>query len=116
MAISFHGGPAEGTKLAFSRFPLYLRVVVDANDKVDVLDQLADTPRDNETIHAYRMLLRAKNMGIACGRGGCKPIIDGAYRYVEAQPEDATMRDSAMWAAWCRAEHDREKKDGRDDA
>ena len=116
MAISFHGGPAEGTKLAFSRFPLYLRVVVDDKGNVDVLDQLSDTPRDNETIHAYRMLLRAKNMGIACGRGGCKPIIDGAYRYIEVQPDDATMMDHARWAEWCHAEHNREKEEVSDDA
>jgi len=102
--------------MAFSRFPLYLRVVVDDKGNVDVLDQLSDTPRDNETIHAYRMLLRAKNMGIACGRGGCKPIIDGAYRYIEVQPDDATMMDHARWAEWCHAEHNREKEEVSDDA
>lgn len=80
--VHFLDGPPEivAASLTLQRTPEYLRVVVAPDGKVDALDQLDDTPREGETIYAYRRLGTAPSgEAFVCGRGqgasGCYQIV-----------------------------------------
>lgn len=105
---TFINGPAHGVQLQFSRTPLLLRVVLNAQGQWDVLDKIEDTPAADETIYVYR--LRGVPMrGFWDGRdkagkrtGGMFSIAE--YHYVEDQPTDAEVRDTLAWQNWTRAQ------------
>lgn len=100
----FQDGPAQGHHLLLKRAPLYLRVVSGSGDW-DALDQLADTPDDQETIYAYERVGKAGNCHLRYGgrdRHLSGFYVMASYRLVSEQPSDAEMRDTAAWRAWCR--------------
>lgn len=101
---TFIGGPAHGVTLTFKRHPPFLRVVCDRAGKFDVLDQLADTPGADETIHAYILAEKPKAMGMIDSKDYSGPFGRASYRFIEEQPDDAAMRDTQRWRDWCRAE------------
>lgn len=102
---SFDNGPAKGQRLMLKRAPLFLRVV-EAGGKFDALDQLADEPEAGERLFAYR---RVGEVGMCHihrkGGGGWFTIAN--YALVAQQPDDATMRDTTAWRAWCHQEGSR---------
>ncbi len=98
---TFQDGPAAGTTLMLKRAVRFLRVVVDAKNKVDALDQLYDQPAAGEKIFAYEITANPTMCHLNCGggRGGFYPIAN--YRLVPQQPDDATLRDTFSWGEWC---------------
>ena len=108
----FTDGPAAKQMLMLKRSPLYLRVVQNAKGKFDGLDQLTDEPGPDEQVCAYR-LVSVDGWAMVDWtengkrRGGCFP--SATYAVVAEQPDDATMRDTAKWRAWCYAEQAKAK-------
>ena len=92
---TFQDGPAKGMTLMLKRTPVYLRVVCSLG-KVDTLDQLKDTPRDDESVHAYRM--NGEVRGSCSTTAGRFNIAD--YSLCDPQPSDATMRILSAWQDW----------------
>ena len=99
-------GPAEG-RYAVRRAPIFLRAVVSASGKADILDLLDDHPRPDERVHVYRAVpgtttmlpdsvfvcVRTKDgYGQAAGAAGeyhLLPDVDGE-----------TVRETAAWREW----------------
>ena len=105
----FIDGPAAGQTLTLRRAPILLRVTFDGKDGLfgeadgqwDALNELDDAAHPGERLYAY--ILRAPPTMIhVCRRpGGCGFYAIAEYVYLPDQPDDATMRDNAKWAAWC---------------
>ena len=102
----FLDGPAEGATLFMKRAPLYLRAVRDPDGKWDALDRLDDAPAAGEEIAVYRRAGATTTMHIRGGRrsGGCGFFKGGEYRLVEPAPQDADVRGTAAWRAWCQVQ------------
>lgn len=106
MHTTFEDGPARGARLSLGRSPILLRVVIDRTGTVDALDQVDDTPRPGEAIHVYVL---AEKPGVCHidyrdtqGRRRGEWRSTGTYHLAPIQPEDAVLRDTARWQAWCR--------------
>lgn len=111
----FTNGPAAGKVLELLRMPmpLFLRVTKAQDGTIDALDQLDDTPRDDEELFLYR---KARDDGTVHvdgrdkkGKRFGKWYNCCTYTLHETQPDQATMRDGALWPAWCKAEFARLK-------
>lgn len=96
-------GPAVGQTLMLKRAPLYLRVVQRPTGEWDALDQLHDTPADDERIVAYVMVGESTFCHINRGRLGSGFFRGGRYCVVADQPTDEQMRSTNQWRAWCSA-------------
>lgn len=104
--ITFLDGPAKGTTLDLKRAPKYLRVAIDAKGEVDALDQLDDTPRDDETLHAYRMVGQPTRYHVCRSPRKLSGWHNQAeYEMVDEQPQDEVLRDTQRWQQWA-AWHD----------
>jgi hypothetical protein len=77
---------------------------VEENGQWDALDQLEDTPRPDETLHAYEISGEPGRCHILKRGGGSGWYGSANYRWVAEQPDDATMRDAEKWRAWCEAQ------------
>jgi hypothetical protein len=111
MGSKFIDGPAAGTTLELQRAPHFLRVVIDNEGGVDALDQISDTPMDNESIYVYRMSANL-GRGIACSRGkngGCRSFLMCEYKVHANQPSDDVLRDNDKWSEFAHAEYDKEQ-------
>ncbi len=99
----FYQGPADGQTLMLARAPRFLRVVVGPNNKIDALDQLTDTPEENEETHVYEIQTEPIRAHINCGRGksGWYEIAD--YACFPEQPADHEVRTTDAWEAWVKA-------------
>lgn len=53
--VTFLDGPGKGQGLNLKRAPLFLRLVVKPDGRIDALDQLEDRPADEERLYAYRL-------------------------------------------------------------
>jgi len=100
---TFIDGPAAGQPLMLRRAARFIRVV-ESDGKWDALDQPEDTPKPDEKIYAYEVRGEVGSCHIQMrgkykGGGGFYPI--ASYGFVEKQPDDATMRDTAKWRQWC---------------
>lgn len=107
---TFLDGPAKGQHLMLKRKVRFLRVVEGiggVGGKWDALDMPDDVPAQSEKLYAYE----AVGNGGMChinrggGRGGFYSMQD--YKFIEDQPDDATMRDNAKWVAWVEARAER---------
>lgn len=113
--VRFLDGPAKAIVLELRRSPVYLRVTrksVAGRFVWDALDQLGDTPEENETLFAYR---RVADSGWAHAfmsdrRDGGGFIRRSTYCVCDPQPDQDTMRDTQRWRAWCYAEQSRDLK------
>ena len=96
----FEDGPAAGQVLSLTRAPIFLRVVLAPDGKVDALDLLEDTPAQDEKLFAYQRVGEAGMMHVrrSGGRGGWYTVAD--YRLVKDQPAESDMRSNAAWAKW----------------
>lgn len=97
---NFLDGPTKGQYLILKRAPVFLRVTEETG-KFDALDQPEDTPKSSEKLHAYRMVGTPGMCYINRGRNGSGMFTVATYQLVETQPDDKTMRDAALWRAWC---------------
>jgi hypothetical protein len=88
--------------------------VVGKDGKWDALDQLDDTPAEDETIYVYRNTVDHGTVHYSCrdknGRRFCRWEQVAYYRLHESQPDDATARDNSRWAEWAKAEYERMKE------
>ncbi len=96
---TFIDGPAKGKYLSLKVARTYLRVT-ESKGVWDALDLPTDEPRPDEKLYLYRL---HENLGMCRinrggGRGGFYPI--ASYRFVEPQPDDATMRSTIRWQTW----------------
>lgn len=108
-------GPAAGVTMSLRTCPRWLRLASRPADsrpteggvltydqaagiqiRVDALDQAADTPAEDETVHVYRLV--AGSWGCVYVRPGGR-FEHGDYRHVETRP-DEQLRDRADWVAW----------------
>lgn len=96
----FQKGPADGQKLLLKRAAKFLRVTEEAG-KWDALDQLEDTPRPAEKLHAYQIIGTPGSCHINMGRGRGGFYIVATYQFCEQQPTDEQMRDNKLWREWC---------------
>lgn len=97
---NFLDGPAKGHHLMLTRAPHFLRVTEDAGI-FDALNQPEDTPKVSEKLYAYVMVGTPGMCHINRGRNGSGMFTVATYQSVETQPDDKTMRDAALWRAWC---------------
>jgi hypothetical protein len=98
---SFLSGPAEGKVLMLRRSPIFLRVVINADGKVDALDRLEDQPTANEQIHVYKLEGKVGTCHINRRGGGGGFFSVATYRYLPQQPQDSDVREIHNWQAWC---------------
>lgn len=104
---TFTDGPAEGKTLTLGRSPLFLRVVIAPGNKIDALDQLADTPAPEEEIQVYRCLtanpttMHIDGRDPTTGKRFGRWLSCAEYRLHHSQPDEETARDTDRWRAWC---------------
>lgn len=98
---TFEDGPAKGQCLLLERAPVFLRVVHVRMVHWDALDKTDDRPRDDETIHVYRIASEVGMCHINRRGGGGGFYTCARYRYVESQPSDEQVRDTSKWREWC---------------
>lgn len=110
-------GPAKGVRRNCQRSPRYLRMM-EADETAerptwDVLDQIDDVPRPDETIHVYEWVRYVDGGivhldGVRDGKrfgewyGEYRSLAANHYRHVPL--DDATrerLRDNAEWREWC---------------
>ena len=100
--IKFLDGPAAGQTLLLRRAPRLLRVVRGPSGKFDALDQLDDTPADDETVTVY--VLGPGTPGVVhlnMGRLGGGWYVIAEYRLHPSQPADWQARETSAWQDWC---------------
>lgn len=109
--ITLRGGPLagrHGLQLRRRPLPIYLRFVKDPHDTVDALDQLDDKPSADELIYVYRKVSDDGCMHVNSrdkkGRHNGGFFQMATYKFVEPQPSDDTLRQTASWRAWVEAE------------
>ncbi len=108
----FHQGPADGKLLSIARAPRFLRVVVGPNNKVDALDQVDDTPTDQEEIHVYEIQTQPVQAFVdgkdpVTGRRFGRRVEIADYAYFPQQPQDHEVRTTDAWHKWVRATAER---------
>ena len=96
--IRLRGGPAEGA-YGVQRAPIYLRAVVGADGKKDVLNALEDEPREGETISVYRRIGEAGWARVRMARVGCVTYATGEYEWIPDVDGEA-LRETSGWRAW----------------
>ena len=108
--IEFIDGPAARCKgLCIRRAPRYLRVThregrggTTATGEWDALDHPSDDPEPNETLYAYELMEHLGMVHLRMARPRSSGFfVRARYRFVEPQPDDATMRSTRAWLEWC---------------
>lgn len=105
MPALFDGGAAAGKELALDRMPLYLRIVVAADGKVDALDQLDDQAAEGETVHVY---LRTQHYHV-CGRDRVRDSGWVAFYAPLPHVDGEALRDNDAWREWAQAQPETRK-------
>lgn len=99
-------GPAGPRDLWNERATRFLRVVVNAEGKVDCLDQEWDEPTSTETIHVYRLVEGSYHgrsfVTLAARPRRCINVATGDYQYMP-EVDGESVRDNAAWRAWVSA-------------
>lgn len=94
------------------RAPEFLRAVVNAKGKVDVLDLLTDAPRPGERVFVYQAVPGTTSMrpddSYVCiddGKGGYKQAADanGDYRHLP-KVDGESVRTAPAWRTWVMAQ------------
>jgi hypothetical protein len=96
--LTLKDGPCEGTYMC-KRAPLYLRAVINADGKTDVLDLIEDTPQLDEKIYIYEREgdVGSVHLNYGGGRGGFYAF--ATYHHLpDVIGENA--RDNKTWQKW----------------
>lgn len=97
-----------GPELWLRRAPTFLRFVRHGEDwsTLDALDQFNDEPKPAETIIVARAVERGVIHidGVLNGRKGGHWVGHVRYDFIEPQPPEDVLRDTAKWREWCLAE------------
>lgn len=103
---AFLDGPARDMKLSLHRAPKYIRVTQDKSGKIDALDLLEDTPRDDERIYVYRATTGISVIfvdGWHKGKRWGDRYEDRDYRLLPlVNGED--FRDNTTWQEWANSD------------
>ena len=101
--ITFTGGPAEGKQLRFVRCPLMLRVVVNnRTGEVDALNEVADVPKNEESIVVYRCDRFEGTCHVSCRpRSQSYWSSIAHYTLLPKQPAEMLIRFRLDWERWC---------------
>lgn len=104
---NFQDGPAQKIILKLKRAPMYLRVVVSPAGTIDALDQIQDTPLEEEQVHAYVRIGAAGSYHVDStdprGRRVGAWYTVATYKLCVDQPGEHTLRHNDAWQAWCLA-------------
>ena len=103
--MRFLDGPACGEVIDLQRAPHFLRVVIDADGKVDALDQLHDSPKPDEAIHVYLRQGKPHMVHMLCSprsKSGWHLMAD--YKLYHHQPSDIESREENAWREWAARE------------
>ena len=95
-------GPCQGD-IMVKRAPVFLRAVLGPRGKIDVLDQLDDTPAADEKVFVYRREGDSNQMHIyARGKGG--KALTGWWPFANYKHlpdvDGEQLRDNAKWQAY----------------
>lgn len=104
--VTFDDGPAAGARLSLQRSPLLLRIVQNAKDQIDALDQLDDVPESDERIAVYLLVRNDGNAFIdgrdpKTGKRFGRREAMASYELYDPQPTDEQARDPKKWHDWC---------------
>lgn len=91
-------GPCKDTFMVKAA-PLYLRAVITARGKKDVLDQVHDEPEPTESIHVYKREGAASTIHIKGTKGVTGFWAMAQYKHLP-DVDGSTMRDSGNWRLW----------------
>jgi hypothetical protein len=85
------------------RTPLWLRVVIDGNGKVDALNEVKDEPREGETVYVYALsaYLGATHIRAKKG-GGFYPNVE--YKLAYEGETGPALYARKGWEAWCESQ------------
>ena len=101
--LTLRDGPAKGTYMV-KRAPIWLRAVVDADGKADVLDQLTDTPSASESVYVYQIVGEVGHVHLSmANRKQSGFYVVASYEYLP-DVDGETLRQNAEWRAWCAIE------------
>lgn len=103
----FLDGPAISKTLDCARAPTFIRVVVAASGKIDVLDLMDDTPRSDEMVHVYEQVPGTHHGPMfVCvrGRGGGSGRFESADYVYRPDIDGEQLRDNGSWRAWAQAQ------------
>ncbi len=100
----FLNGPMKRAHLRLKRAPIYLRGT-ESNGKFDALDQVGDSPRDDEKVFAYKMLGKPSwcHVNASIGQGGI--FMCAEYELIVPQPTEEIMRKNSAWRNWVEENH-----------
>ncbi len=96
--VNFKDGPCMGI-LMLKRAPKYLRAVINTKGELDALDQLEDTPNENEVVYVYKREGETGSVHI-CGRkniSGWYAMAD--YRWMP-EVRGQELRNNETWQKW----------------
>lgn len=99
MSLTLKGGPVEGHYMC-QRAPYWLRAVVAADGKRDVLDQLEDEPAADETIYVYRRVGQAGHVHLNMAdrrKSGFYALAEYEFR---EDVDGELLRDTNDWREW----------------
>jgi hypothetical protein len=99
----FLDGPAAGQSLTLNRAPRFLRAVQKPSGAWDALDQLEDSPEDDERIYVYRRMAKPSVLHVDSTKGSAWYMV-AEYRLNPTQPAEYQARDNFEWQGWCLAE------------
>jgi hypothetical protein len=111
MSMVLLDGPAKGS-YSTTRAPYFLRAVVDANGKADLLDQLVDFPHEDECVYVYQAEpgghlfdpdMLARTGTFLCSRNGRAAAASGRYLH-RGDVDGEQLRETAAWREWTRHE------------
>ena len=104
--VVLEDGPAAGS-YSVRRAPFFLRAVVTADGQRDLLDQLQDSPRDDEMVYVYEAEPYSTfdpDMLARVGTFLCPPpAASGRYRY-RPDVDGEALRSTEAWREWARKE------------
>ena len=84
------------------RAPFYLRGVTSEHGS-DVLDQLDDSPSEDEKVYVYRLVGKVGHVHINRGRHGSGFYVAADYEYLP-DVDGELLRDNQEWQKWAARE------------
>lgn len=100
-------GPAEGSYMT-RRSPMFLRAIVNAEGKGDVLNELTDTPANTEKVSVYRLASEPGVVHLHMRGKGTGFYLTGDYRHLP-DIDGEQLRDTDKWREWCKSQLGKEE-------